>query len=44
MTSADWEVELSDAAEADLREIVRWTTRQFGAAQAMPTANFSGMH
>ena len=34
MTSADWEVELSTAAEADLREIMRWTRRQFGAAQA----------
>ena len=34
MTSADWEVELSSAAEADLRQIVRWTTRQFGSAQA----------
>ena len=34
MTSAGWEVELSSAAEADLRQIVRWTRRQFGAAQA----------
>jgi toxin ParE1/3/4 len=34
MTSADWEVELSSAAEADLRQIVRWTRRRFGAAQA----------
>ena len=34
MTSTDWEVELSSAAEADLRQIVRWTARQFGAAQA----------
>ena len=34
MTSAGWEVELSSAAEADLRQIVRWTARQFGAAQA----------
>ncbi|HYU13266.1 MAG TPA: type II toxin-antitoxin system RelE/ParE family toxin [Stellaceae bacterium] len=34
MTSADWEVELSSAAEADLRQIVRWTARQFGSAQA----------
>jgi toxin ParE1/3/4 len=33
MTSADWEVELSGAAEADLRQIVRWTARQFGSAQ-----------
>src|SRR5438067_681627 len=34
MISAAWEVELSSAAEADLRDIVRWTVRQFGAVQA----------
>jgi|SRR5690348_10062328 toxin ParE1/3/4 len=34
MTAADWEVELSSAAEADFREIVRWTKRRLGAAQA----------
>src|SRR6266853_5634617 len=34
MISADWEVELSSTAEADLRQIVRWTVRRFGSAQA----------
>lgn len=29
-----WSPRLSAAAETDLREIIRWTTRQFGAAQA----------
>jgi toxin ParE1/3/4 len=35
MTSEDWEIELSGAAEADLRQIVRWTAQQFGSAQVI---------
>lgn len=29
-----WQVRLTDAAEADFRDIVQWTVQQFGAAQA----------
>ncbi|MDE2907302.1 MAG: type II toxin-antitoxin system RelE/ParE family toxin [Acidobacteriota bacterium] len=29
-----WRVRLSAAAEADFRDILRWTARQFGEAQA----------
>lgn len=34
MRAGGWEVELSAAAEADLRHIVRWTRARFGEAQA----------
>lgn len=33
MISPDWDVELSSTAQADLREILRWTRRRFGSAQ-----------
>ena len=29
-----WRIRLSASAEADLRDILRWTARQFGEAQA----------
>ncbi len=34
MTRRNWTVRLSDTAEADYDEILRWTTRRFGALQA----------
>lgn len=34
MRTGRWQVELSAAAEADLRHIVRWTGTQFGKVQA----------
>jgi plasmid stabilization system protein ParE len=34
VTRLAWTVRLSDAAEADYDEILRWTTRRFGAVQA----------
>jgi toxin ParE1/3/4 len=34
VTEPAWEVGLSAAADADFDEIVRWTARQFGVAQA----------
>jgi len=39
MTGGEWEVELSAASQADLQEIVRWTARQFGRAQAIAYGN-----
>jgi toxin ParE1/3/4 len=35
MTLPDWDVEISDAAAADIRGIVRWTRRRFGPDQAV---------
>jgi toxin ParE1/3/4 len=34
MPSAEWQVRLSAAARRDFIEIIRWTTRRFGADQA----------
>jgi toxin ParE1/3/4 len=34
VTERRWRVRLSAAAEADLREILRWTTERFGGTQA----------
>lgn len=36
MTRRHWTVRLSDTAEADYDEIVRWTARRFCASQAAP--------
>lgn len=38
--SDTWEVRLSDAANADLREILLWTVGRFGARQAESYAEF----
>lgn len=35
MTRRTWTVRLSDAAEADYDEILRWTRRRFGAPQTV---------
>jgi toxin ParE1/3/4 len=34
VTRRNWTVRLSDAAEADYDDILRWTARRFGARQA----------
>jgi toxin ParE1/3/4 len=39
VTSGHWTVRLSNAAEADYDEILRWTVGQFGAAQAASYAD-----
>ncbi|MEW5727238.1 MAG: type II toxin-antitoxin system RelE/ParE family toxin [Pseudomonadota bacterium] len=33
-SSRDWEVQLADAAKADLRDIIDWTAEHFGDGQA----------
>jgi plasmid stabilization system protein ParE len=34
LTRSYWTVRLSDAAEADYDDILRWTVQRFGASQA----------
>jgi toxin ParE1/3/4 len=38
VTHRSWTLRLSETAEADHDEILRWTARRFGAAQVTPYA------